>query len=454
MSVADLTASEGSMRPVAARRGRSQRIFLGLCLLACLLLGGATQRGILVDALLQVVVIAGSTYALLRGTSSAATRWGLVFGSLLLLAGIMQLLPLPLSMLEIGRPAALLPFTGSVDLSSVGAAPISLSVARTIEAAIFALVPILFFVAATSLSKEDRAGLLPFFVIGLVCNLMAAGLQYSFSGNTTLGDLLGYSVMVGMFANVNHFSTLVFSSIPLIIYFGFFRGRPALATALLVLIFLILLAAGSRAGILIGLGAVAISIGALIWRGRIGTLVMLALLAGVAVYGYGALIHIGTQQLDPDFGRREFAATTWRAIRDTWLWGTGFGTFDLVYPFYESRDMVHVQYVNHAHNDFLEFILEGGIAAGILLLVYATAVAMRAFQVVRYPLQRLALLSIFVILLHSLVDYPLRTMAIAMSFAFFNVLFFSDTGIEPAGERPARGNHRQRHEEILPPSPT
>lgn len=451
-----MAATDVPKRPIAMRRARrNRRIVLGLCLLACLLLGGATQRGVLIEALLQVLVIAASTYALMGSTpgsgSAAAMRWSLVLGGLVLLAGVVQLLPLPVSMLEIGRPAGLLPYTGSTDLPPVGSAPISLSVARTIEAVIFVLVPILFFAAASSLPEEDRAGLLRFFVIGLVCNLIAAGLQYSFSGDTTLGDLLGYGVMVGMFANRNHFATLVFSSMPLIIYFGFFRGRPLLATSLLGLIFLILLAAGSRAGILIGLGVVAISLTALIWRGRVGTVVLLALIAGIAAYGYGAFVQVSSRQLDPVFGRWEFAVTTLRAIRDNWLWGTGFGSFDLVYPFYETKDMVHVEYVNHAHNDFLEVFLEGGIGAGVILVVYAVALVARGFRVARYPLQRLALLSIVVILLHSLVDYPLRTMAIAMSFAFFNVLFFTDVGMKPAGERPARA--RREPEEILPPQP-
>jgi O-antigen ligase len=443
MAMADATAL-----PAGAGQGRSRRIVLGLCLLACLLVGGATHRGVLVDAILQTLVIAGSTYVLIGGLSSKAARMGLLLGVLVLFAGIVQLLPLPLSALEWGRPVALLPFVGP-DLAGVSSAPISLGVARTIEAVLFVLVPILFFMAATSLSHENLTGLLPFFVIGLVCNLIAAGLQYSFAGNTTLGDLLGYSVMVGMFANVNHFATLVFSSIPLIVYFGFFRGRPALATILLVLIFLVLLAAGSRAGILIGMGVVAISVGALIWRGRVGTVVILALAAGFIAYGYGAFIHMGAEQLDPDFGRREFAITTWRAIRDNWLWGTGFGTFDLVYPFYESRDMVHVQYVNHAHNDFLEVLLEGGVAAAFILGVYAVMVIVRAFKVGRRPLQRLALFSIIVILLHSLVDYPLRTMAIAMTFAFFNALFFTDAGMPPEA-RPKMDEDRLP-QEILPP---
>ena len=98
-----------------------------------------------------------------------------------------------------------------------------------------------------------------------------------------------------------------------------------------------------------------------------------------------------------------------------------------------------------------ELLLEGGIAAGVILCVYLAALAMRTFQVVKRPLQRLALLSILVILLHSLVDYPLRTMAIAMTFAFFNALFFSDAGLKPAAGRRTSNGGRNRPE-ILPPS--
>ncbi len=39
-------------------------------------------------------------------------------------------------------------------------------------------------------------------------------------------------------------------------------------------------------------------------------------------------------------------------------------------------------------------------------------------------LPRLSFLSICVVLVHSTVDYPLRTMGIAVSFAFFNAILF------------------------------
>jgi len=438
--------------PEAGAGARSRCNVLGVCLLTCLLLGGATQRGLLIDAVLQTMVIAGSTYVLLGGIASGATRRGAILLALVLAAGAMQVLPLPVSLLELSRPAELLPFAGGSSTQPIEAAPISLSVSRTVEAVIFALVPILFFTAASNLPQRGPSGLLPFFVIGLICNLIAAGLQYSFSNNATLDNILGYSVMVGMFANVNHFSTLVFSSLPLIIYIGFFQGRPAFVSMLLMLIFVVLLAAGSRAGILLGFGVAAISIGALMWRGRVGTVAMITLLAGFIIYGYGALIRVGARQLDPDFGRWEFAVTTWRAIRDNWIWGAGFGTFDLIYPFYEDTNMVHVLYVNHAHNDFLELLLEGGVAAATILCIYLAALAMRTFQVANRPLQRMVLLSIVVVLLHSLFDYPLRTLAIAMTFAFFNALFFSNARLKPAAERyAASGDGSCEREEILPP---
>ncbi|MCR5858291.1 hypothetical protein [Mesorhizobium sp. J428] len=85
-------------------------------------------------------------------------------------------------------------------------------------------------------------------------------------------------------------------------------------------------------------------------------------------------------------------------------------------------------YINHAHNDFLEIILEGGLAAAALLVAYAVALSIRWIYVGRAALQRLVILSIAFIALHSMVDYPLRTMAVAITFAFMNALFFSTIG--------------------------
>ena len=78
-------------------------------------------------------------------------------------------------------------------------------------------------------------------------------------------------------------------------------------------------------------------------------------------------------------------------------------------------------YVNHAHNDYLELALEGGMPAILLMIAFLAWWSLRAFAIWRSPnaaeLGRAACIASAAILLHSLVDYPLRTAAIATIFA-------------------------------------
>ena len=73
---------------------------------------------------------------------------------------------------------------------------------------------------------------------------------------------------------------------------------------------------------------------------------------------------------------------------------------------------------NRAHNDFLEWAIEAG-AAGLMVLAAAVAIVLclgwRAWR--RRPADRpqttFALCTLAIIGLHSMVDYPLRSMALA-----------------------------------------
>ncbi len=62
------------------------------------------------------------------------------------------------------------------------------------------------------------------------------------------------------------------------------------------------------------------------------------------------------------------------------LFGTGLGTFAAVYPAYESREGPE-GLLTHAHNDYLEFLSELGLAGGALLLGLVGWLAVRAFVV-------------------------------------------------------------------------
>jgi O-antigen polymerase len=81
-----------------------------------------------------------------------------------------------------------------------------------------------------------------------------------------------------------------------------------------------------------------------------------------------------------------------------WL-GWGLGTFQDAYPRFALFDVERV--VNFAHNDWLQWAAEGGMAAAAAMLVWAGWLARRA---VREPWA----LGVIFVLLHALVDYPMQ----------------------------------------------
>ena len=64
------------------------------------------------------------------------------------------------------------------------------------------------------------------------------------------------------------------------------------------------------------------------------------------------------------------------ALKHYGLAGTGFGTFVPIYQSAESLESVVPQYINHAHNDYLELLLEGGAPAACLLFCFLALIAL------------------------------------------------------------------------------
>ncbi|MFA4918150.1 MAG: O-antigen ligase family protein [Thermodesulfovibrionales bacterium] len=61
-------------------------------------------------------------------------------------------------------------------------------------------------------------------------------------------------------------------------------------------------------------------------------------------------------------------AETLRVFKDFYLTGCGLGTFVYVFPLYSPEAVTSIY--DHAHNDYLEFILEAGITGVVLLLTF------------------------------------------------------------------------------------
>src|SRR5262249_18441631 len=118
---------------------------------------------------------------------------------------------------------------------------------------------------------------------------------------------------------------------------------------------------------------------------------------------------------------------TLRAAIANLPFGSGFGTFTPVYEQFAPRTLVADYYVNHAHNDWLELWLTGGIPAIVLLvafLVWLVAAIVRVWKsrgpeasTLDLALAQAASIVIVLLLLHSALDYPLRIAALTVLFA-------------------------------------
>jgi O-antigen ligase len=146
----------------------------------------------------------------------------------------------------------------------------------------------------------------------------------------------------------------------------------------------------------------------------------------VAAIGALASTSIGSSRIGQDASssvqsREDILRTTRKAIGDTMPLGSGLGSFVKVYRLYESPDRVTPEYVIHAHNDYAELTLELGFAGALLILAFLAwwvAAASSAWRMAGGgPYARAASVASAAVLVHSLVDFPLRTAAISTAFA-------------------------------------
>jgi O-antigen ligase len=246
---------------------------------------------------------------------------------------------------------------------------------------------------------------------------------------------------VGFFANRNHLATLLLCALPLT---AVIAGRMAtrrsrskrsggaiISVAAAIFIMAGIAISESSAGYGLALPAAFASF--LIYRravaGRVaagwwGALAALALLFIFA----GLQGPLGKEKFEGDLtsepsSRRVMASTTVEIIEDSFPIGTGLGTFSTVYRRYEDPGRVTRQFANHAHNDYVEAVLELGAAGLLLILAFLFWWGRRAYLAWTRDfegsgLARAGSVMIGLVLAHSIVDYPIRTAAIAAVFAF------------------------------------
>jgi O-antigen ligase len=93
------------------------------------------------------------------------------------------------------------------------------------------------------------------------------------------------------------------------------------------------------------------------------------------------------------------------------------GTFERAYALQEGVSTLMPSYINHVHNDWAEVFFEAGAAGVALMALGLIIVGRMSYQAVVCPpglagrLLAGGVLGIWLLLAHSLWDYPLRTQA-------------------------------------------
>lgn len=256
---------------------------------------------------------------------------------------------------------------------------------------------------------------------------------------------------VGLFANRNHQAMLLAIAFPVVAAAASLsRGtreavRPKLWLALGVGVMILpfLLVTQSRAGLV--LGAVGMTSALFVYRDPTGQLqprrtgarvnyrwVGIGAAAAAIVLTTALVARASSLQrlFATGPGGEDLRLRVWGPIFDAaWTYfpvGSGIGSFVEVYKVIEPDDNLSPLYLNHAHNDWLEMLLTGGVPALLILAVavwylgramFRTFIGARRDQSSEAVTARLGAAIVIILALGSAYDYPLRVPSLACLFA-------------------------------------
>ena len=428
---------------------------------------------------LEILAITVLVLALWRPRKGLLNRWeGLAVGMLLGIP-LVYLIPVPwdLAAWLPGREPYLAA-QSLVGVQDIGAVRrLSLFPLETESALLFLLVPVGIFLGVRALDSRR--------VTTLVLLLLGIGAAQALLGLLQYGAAEGSPAFLGLtipdvaraqgtYTNPDHLSGLLEMLLPIalallfysvgrgdhdqrralrerVAFLGSLRGHTAiLYGAIAVLILVGLIFTRSRAGI--ALGMLAILFSTLLFARRIGgdnvfgptgTLIALALGSGIAIGLVPVLDRFSVEEAVSD-ARWSIYSATLEGIGSFLPVGSGPGSYPDVFPAFQPLELGR-WFINHAHNDYLEWLFEGGLLAAVVmtylvalyLLNWRKVWSWEAWSRFRF-MQAGAGVGILLLLLHSLVDYNLHVPANVVYFAFLVGVFFT----QPAAEAGPVRRHR------------
>lgn len=444
--------SERSTRDIQHRHRAAP--IAGVALLLLLVsLGGASRNNLLVQPIVQVGAIIITAVMLMRPRPDDDTTIGNLtplIWTMAALAAFMaaQLVPLPPGLWR-ALPARDLEaaITDATGLAGTWR-PLSIVPDNTLSSLLGMIVPAAVLIVYTRTPARFRGRLMWLIAWVGVVELLLALAQLA----TGRGIFFFYprtaGTVTGFFHNRNHLAIFLGTLPPVFAYIvlsqrdGLDRREPLWAgftLAIALTIFGILLT-GSRIGVAV-VALTTIGAGLMVWRtaprlrARVsrptsrrtqiavisGSIAACAALLGlVLARGDTALTRLSATHLGEE-GRVGVLGSLIDLAGRYLPFGSGFGTFDRAFRIIEPDSKLRLSYLNHAHNDFVEIVIEGGIVSIIIAAVLATFALRRtwtAWQVRSHfdqerELARVGSIVAIGLLAGSISDYPLRTPMLA-----------------------------------------
>jgi hypothetical protein len=261
--------------------------------------------------------------------------------------------------------------------------------------------------------------------------------------------VMSYGPPVGTFANRNHFANYLAMALAGYVWLAYVslrdgkihrrtlsfgaQHRAAVWIAGGLVLVLGILMSRSRGAALFGLPMALLAVGVVSLRingwsrgWRTGAIAAVVLVVGAAaMVGFDAVTsRLSGGQLTNSAGFRALlASTSFQGALAFWPFGSGWGTYDSVYPRFQPGAIAG--FANHAHEDYVEMLFEGGIFFVLLAGVFVWLAAARARRLVAIALRERKLdrecmaaaicgLGLLGLLAHSLVEFNLRIPANAI----------------------------------------
>lgn len=448
-------ASRSSPRRLARPQlgyGRREIFAIALVLLVSVaaLGGGSSRDDVLATMLIRAlaVILLAACVAFRPDSEAGALRETLFFPGIVAALIAIQLVPLP-HMLWSALPGRdFYDVEAQFGLPAAPWRPISLTPDLTLNALLALLPPAAAAAAMLLAGSEARIRMIGLFALIAALSAVLGLAQMGAGDGTVLRyyEITNEGSPVGIFANRNHQAAFLVCAMPLAAgWAALYRdersagGRLFAAALLAGLVLIVVPLSGSRSGVLLALlgvfGALAVymqsrarSRGAFrggwrFWAPVGGFLVLLA----------GALVFLSSRSQAIE---RLLATNTVDEQRLAWFGplsdlalrfmpiGAGYGSFAAVFRQFEPHELLATTYVNEAHNELLQIVIEGGVPALLLLGVFLFWWGRRSLAVwtsgSRSPealAARVGSLVIAILLISSLADYPLRTPFGAVFFA-------------------------------------